>query len=89
MSVITYDFIKKIVNNYDFFNLLNVTNNKLDRMCLERIFGLICHALKPNLKNSVSIFGIQYEKSYSYNDYLISKNKNTLNKKIVHIFTKR
>lgn len=89
MSVIDYNFLKKMVEKYNFFNLLDVTKTRLDRMCLERIFGLLCHAIKPELVNDPSFFGIQYEHKYSYYDYLIEKTRGTLNKKVVKVFTGR
>jgi hypothetical protein len=89
MSVIDYDFLKKIEEKYNFFNLLNVIKTRSDRMCLERVFGLVCHAIKPELVKDPSFFGIQHEYNYTFNDYLKEKNNKTLKKKIVKVFTGR
>lgn len=72
MSVINYDFLLILENKYNFFNLLNFIKNRDDRMCLERIFGLLCHSEYEELINNPSIFGINNNSGnyYSFNDYL-------------------
>ena len=44
-SVITLDFLNKIQYYYNFFNLLNHINDRIGRMCLERIFAILCYSL--------------------------------------------
>ena len=77
MSVIHIDFLEKLVNNYDFFNLLNVVTCRKERMCLERIFGLICSHQKPYmtaLLGSIQMFPKKF--TYVYTDYITDKIEN-------------
>jgi len=69
MSFINHDFLVRIQDKYNLFNLLDYIKCRKDRMCLERIFGLICTAENPNLNDNPSIFGIQYLSNYSYDNY--------------------
>ncbi len=89
MSVIEYDFLKQMELKYNFFNLLNVVKTRHDRMCLERIFGLVCHALKPELFKNPSIYGIQHENSYTFYNYMYDTINKELKKPIVKVFTGR
>ena len=41
MSVITLPFLDRLVDKYDIFRLLDIIKNRHDRMCLERIIGLM------------------------------------------------
>ena len=59
MSFISHEFITKIQDKYKIFNLLEHIKSRSDRMCLERIFGLLCIAIEPKLNNNPSIFGIK------------------------------
>jgi hypothetical protein len=45
MSCITHDFLSSIVENYDMFDLLNHIDSRDKRMCLERIFAVMCYSL--------------------------------------------
>jgi hypothetical protein len=58
MSFISHDFLTKIQDTLNFFNLINHIVTRSDRMFLERIFGLVCIYLEPKLNNDPSIFGI-------------------------------
>lgn len=44
-SIITYNFINKIQNEYNLFNLINYVKTREDRMDIERIFGICCYSL--------------------------------------------
>lgn len=72
MSVINYDFLCILEYKYNFFNLLHFIKNRTDRMCLERIFGLICHYEYPELINDPSLFSIQ-TKTFSFNQLNFKK----------------
>lgn len=89
MSAINYDFLKNIEEKYNFFNLLNVIKTRQDRMCLERIFGLLCHAEYPELINDSSIFNVQHRYNYSFNNYLHDLNINNINLPIIKVWTGR
>jgi hypothetical protein len=69
MSFTNHDFLVKLQDNYNFFNLIDHVKSRNDRMCLERIFGLLCNAENKQLINDPSIFGIQHLSNYSYYDY--------------------
>lgn len=57
MSFIKWDFVVQLQEKYDLFNLLHVIKTRYDRMCLERIFGLLCHIENNNLIENPSLFG--------------------------------
>ena len=56
-SIIKYDFLKKIVEKYNMFELLDYIDNREKRMSFERIFGLICNIEDKELINNISLFG--------------------------------
>lgn len=57
MSVIEHNFLKKMVEEHNFFNLLDVVKTRTDRQSLERIFALLCCKTKNTLIKNPSIFG--------------------------------
>jgi hypothetical protein len=85
MSVITYDFLNILVENYNIFNLINVVKTREDRCSLERIFSILCYVNNNYFTNTLpSIFGelLEYPHLgkpfyYTYTDYLQDKNKIT------------
>ena len=91
MSMINLEFLEKIENKYNFFILLKHIKSRSDRMCLERIFGLICSAEYPYLINNSSIFGHIYNDrwGYNYNEYLEDKQKNNLKNYFIKVWTGR
>jgi hypothetical protein len=73
MSIINHDLLNLIQTKYSFFNLLDVIKTRHDRMCLERIFSVICNKLDNRLSSNTSIFGdIHYyiDLNFSYIDYM-------------------
>jgi hypothetical protein len=84
MSVIQYDFLKRIFEKYDMVRLLDSVNNRDDRMAMERVFGIICIREKPELLNDPSIFGYYNDNknnrnsdNYTHDEYVddITNNK--------------
>jgi hypothetical protein len=73
MSFISHKFISQLQDKYKIFNLLHHVSSRNDRMCLERIFGLLCIALLPEINKGPSIFGIQNRWGYSYESYKYDK----------------
>jgi len=57
MSIIDWQFLNKIVQTYDIFALMDSIKTRGERMCWERIFGLICCQAKPDLYLKPSRFG--------------------------------
>ncbi len=71
-SVITLDFINILQSKYNFFNLLNYVTCRKDRMCIERVFAVLCFLENENLKKKPSMFGIIHDYlnwGYSYREY--------------------
>ena len=71
-SVITIDFIEKLQSKYKFFNLLNYVKCRKDRMCIERVFAVLCFIEEENLKKKPSMFGIIHDYlnwGYSFREY--------------------
>jgi len=93
MSVIKYDFLKKIFEKYDMSRLLDIVNNREDRIAMERIFGIICIHEKEELFDNPSIFGY-YETNknnrnsynYNYDEYLEDINNNQMKSNINKLF---
>ena len=91
MAFIHYDFLKHIVEKYNFFILLNHVTTKHDRCCLERVFAVICNCENKKLIHDSSIFGIIHNHvhsfKYDYNNYLHDKSNENL--KIVKVWSGR
>lgn len=71
-SVITVNFIEKLQSKYNFFNLLNYVKCRKDRMCIERVFAVLCFIEEENLKKKPSMFGIIHDYlnwGYSFREY--------------------
>jgi hypothetical protein len=78
MSFISHQYLTKIQDTFKIFNLLDHITTRNDRMCLERIFGLLCMALEPKFHpNKPSVFGIQYRWGYTYENYKQDKSHHT------------
>jgi hypothetical protein len=45
MSCITHDFLSIMVDTYDLFRLLDVIDSRDRRMCMERVFAVMCYSL--------------------------------------------
>ena len=70
MSVITQDFINAVNKTFGLKNLIRNINTRQDRMCLERVMGVIFYWYNNGVEPS--IFGdiLKYSKwDYSYSDY--------------------
>jgi hypothetical protein len=76
MSVINYDFLKKINDKYNFFDvIINNILNRDDRMALERVFGYILFLENNNTNSSIlgdihdyCEWGLTYDE-YKNNNY--------------------
>ena len=71
MAYINHDFLTRIQNKYQIFNLLQVVTNRSDRCCLERIIGIIFCTEYPGLLKIKSLFGniLMKEYGYTFNQY--------------------
>jgi hypothetical protein len=89
MSTIKYDFLLKIQEKYDFFNLLNYIDKRIDRCSLERIFAFICY--NENIVNDTYFGNIhKYIKwGYTYNKYINNINNYKNNKEIIKVWSGR
>ena len=56
-SLINYEFLVKIQNKYNLFNLLQVIKTRSDRCCLERIISCIFYIEFPHLSKFRSLLG--------------------------------
>jgi hypothetical protein len=65
MSLISYEFLKTIVEKYDIFNLLDHIKTRIHRCCLERVFAIVCCNEKKDLIHNISIFGHFLQLLYS------------------------
>ena len=80
-SIIHYDFLEKI-EQFELFELLYHIKTRENRMSLERIFGMICHILDPDLHKKPALYGnicADYKIwGYSFDRYIEDKNTNQL-----------
>jgi len=94
-SYISYNFLAYINKKYNLFSLLHVVNNRADRCCLERIFGIIICLNCPEIVNN-KIFSLlgsisKYMKwGYSYDDFYRDRtDKKRINVPLIKIWTGR
>lgn len=71
MCFINRDFLKKIVDKYNFFILLNHIKTKDDRYVLETVFSIICHSENEELINKKSLLGDINEYSKYRENYIV------------------
>lgn len=76
MSVIRHDFLEKLSN---MFVLLDEVSSRDQRMCVERVFGVMCIYHAPALMNDLSFMGDVLENplrwGYAFASYQREKNK--------------
>lgn len=96
MSIITYEFLEILEIKYKFFNLLGVVKNRFDRICLERIFGLICHYEYPELiyDNNIILNLNYYTDINTFDAYINAINMygydlNNIDRPFIKVFTGR
>jgi hypothetical protein len=88
MTIINYNYLKKVNDRYVLSNLIPLIKNRYSRMCFERILALILH---NNLnKNSImgNIFKDDLAFKRNFNDYISYKNKKE-NKILVKVWSSR
>jgi len=92
-SVITYKFLYELEEKYKFLNLLDIIDNRNERMNFERIFALMCINERDILISKPSIYGVIHEYlrfGYPYEEYLEDKKENRLlDKDIIKVWTGR
>ena len=77
MSCITFDFLKKLNEKYNFLNLINYTKTKQDRILFERILGICSYSLiKNNNYIFCSIYDMPFAFKFYYSDLVSSKKIN-------------
>jgi len=91
-SYINHDFLLSIENKYHISKMINTVQNRKDRCCLERIFGVIfCTEFKKNIGRK-SLLGdiMKYQKwGYSYDSYQNDLHKGAITKGIIKVWTGR
>jgi len=88
-SIITYDFLEKIEEKYNLFNLMKCIKNRDFRMAFERVFGVLASIEKKELIYESSLFGNIFNHykcfEYSYQDYV----NNPIESQIIKIWSGR
>jgi len=63
-ALVTWDFLKKMDDEYGFFNIINYVKNRHERYNIERLFGLVaihaliyCYDYPPTVWQDISILG--------------------------------
>jgi len=89
-AVITRDFLNKLIAKYNLFTtLLNYVDNRQKRMAVERIFGLLCTQIKPDLVDEPSLFGTIHSYCKWGTTYKEYKNTQMLNLVIRKVWSAR
>jgi hypothetical protein len=85
ISILTLEFCEKVLHEkYNFFILLDHLKTKIDRCCLERLFGIVCCHHDSNVKNKVLMGDIhnyvnQYcNWTYDFDEYLRDSAENKI-----------
>lgn len=86
MSCITHDFLSVMVDKYDMFQMLHHINSRSKRMCLERIFAVMCYSLADVKSKFGDIHIYNNWQRYRYEQY---KNKQLEGIPFIKIFTGR
>ena len=89
-SVITYNFIENLNNNYNIFDFLNRIRTRNERCCMERVFALICFYEDKNLVVNSSLYGDIHDCfswGYTFDQYI--NNKKEGDEKIVKLWSGR
>jgi hypothetical protein len=74
MSVIDYDFINLLNKKFNILKLINIINNREDRMAFERIFAIMCFTVKSSINVMFDTIHSYCEWGLTYNDYINNKN---------------
>jgi hypothetical protein len=85
-------FLERIQNKYNIMNLTQAVKCRMDRCCLERIFGAIFITESPKLIANKSLLGniMKYQTwGYSFDQYMADLTKKTIPKPIVKVWTGR
>ena len=86
MTCITHNFLSYMVDTYDMFDLLNHIDSRSTRMCLERIFAVMCYSLA----NVNSLFGdIHIYNNWQHYRYEQYKNNELEGLPIVKVYSGR
>lgn len=75
-TVITWDYVNHLVNKYNIMELINHIICRLDRMCLERVIGVIACNDNPDFVNTSNVLKNCWNSYYCYdfNNILNSNN---------------
>ena len=90
MSVIDLEFLEKIWEKYSMEKWLSFVTTREKRMCVERIFAMICQKEIPELYSDCSFYGVIHSFirwEYSYEDYQRERDLGLY--KIVKVWTGR
>ncbi len=91
-SYINLGFLEKIEQMYGITNLISSVHCRIDRCCLERIFGCIFYTEYQNILHQKALFGdiMKYQKwGYSYDEYMVNLKKGTIPAPVVKVWSGR
>jgi len=91
-TYINHNFLLKIEEKYKITNLISSILCRLDRCCLERIFGCIFSNEKSKRIKTTSLFGNIYKHQnwgYTFDEYKNDLKKGTIKKRIVKVWSGR
>lgn len=96
LSMIRHDFITRLVEKYNFLVLLDHIKCRHDRMCLERVFAVLCHCEDIELVHKHPLCGDimnpywRMSERYTYDEYIEEKQNNKIeNYQIIRVWTGR
>jgi hypothetical protein len=90
-SVISHDFLRHIVEKYNFLNLLGGVRDRITRCSLERVFAVVCiyerrEIFRRSLLGNIMTY---IEWDYKYAQYIEDKEKQQIYVPVVKVWTGR
>jgi hypothetical protein len=85
-------FLERIEHKYGITQLVSAVSCRIDRCCLERIFGCIFFTEYQNIIHQKSLLGniMKYQTwGYSYDEYMNNLKKGTIPAPVVKIWSGR
>lgn len=95
-SCISYSFLERLQEKFQLMDLIQMVDDRENRMCLERVFGAIVLFMCPEIKKDISFYGdilVDYVDKYEHTSfvfYLANKEKIRLeNRPFIKVFSGR
>lgn len=89
MAIISHEFLDRINEKYEIFDLLNYIKTRRDRMCLERVFACICYSMNDKLPSLFGDIHKYFPIGYTFEDYKRISKLQYCSKDIIKVWSGR